>query len=235
MLGWLLIVLVVLVGLFYGLGGSSGEGWASDPGQYAYVGAFALLALLYIASLAHDYRGKAGTALRHALVWVLLGAVLVVGYAYRTELTELANRVAAEVLPPGHVISLSNQEHGGYAVRLRRQPGGHFVARGQVDGATLSLLVDTGASTVVLKNTDARRIGINTSNLSFSVAVSTANGTTYAAPIRLKRVAVGPIELRDVDALIAKPGNLSESLLGMSFLRRLRSYEFSGEFLTLRG
>jgi len=65
--------------------------------------------------------------------------------------------------------------------------------------------------------------------------VSTANGTTYAAPVRLKSIAVGPLELRDVEALVAQPGNLNENLLGMSFLKRLRSYEFTGDFLTLRG
>jgi aspartyl protease family protein len=87
---------------------------------------------------------------------------------------------------------------------------------------------------VVLKPADAERAGVDTKNLSYTVAVSTANGTTYAAPVRLKSVSVGPLELRDVEALVAQPGNLSDNLLGMSFLRRLRSYEFSGDFLTLR-
>jgi aspartyl protease family protein len=64
--------------------------------------------------------------------------------------------------------------------------------------------------------------------------VHTANGTTFAAPVRLRSIAVGPIELRDVEALVTKPGSLNENLLGMSFLRRLRSYEVSKEFLTLR-
>ena len=100
---------------------------------------------------------------------------------------------------------------------------------------SLALLVDTGASTVVLKPADAARIGIDTSALSFTTPVSTANGTTYAAPVRLKSVSVGPLEVRDVEALVAQPGALNENLLGMSFLKRLRSYEFTGDFLTLRG
>jgi len=67
-----------------------------------------------------------------------------------------------------------------------------------------------------------------------AVPVETANGTAYAAPIRLRSITIGPIEIQGVDALVAKPGALNQSLLGMSFLTRLRSYEFSGDFLTLR-
>ena len=64
--------------------------------------------------------------------------------------------------------------------------------------------------------------------------VQTANGTTYAAAVRLRQLVVGPIQVENVDALVAKPGTLKDSLLGMTFLNRLRSYEFSGDFLTLR-
>ena len=65
--------------------------------------------------------------------------------------------------------------------------------------------------------------------------VRTANGTAYAAAVRIKRMAIGGIVVDEVEALVSKPGALSESLLGMSFLKRLRSYEVSGDFLTLRG
>ena len=71
--------------------------------------------------------------------------------------------------------------------------------------------------------------------LAYNVPVNTANGGTFAAAVRLKTVSIGPIVMRNVEALVSKPGALKESLLGMNFLRRLRSYEFSGEFLTLRG
>jgi aspartyl protease family protein len=73
------------------------------------------------------------------------------------------------------------------------------------------------------------------SKLTFTVPVLTANGRTVAARVRLDSVAIGPLQREDVDALVAEPKALTESLLGMSFLGRLRSYEFSGDFLTLRG
>jgi aspartyl protease family protein len=109
------------------------------------------------------------------------------------------------------------------------------VARGEVNGTSVSMIFDTGASTIVLRPSDARRAGIPTDSLVYSIPVKTANGVAYAAGIRLDRVAIGPIRLDGVDALVTKPGTLTESLLGMNFLRRLRSYEVNGDFLTLRG
>jgi aspartyl protease family protein len=96
------------------------------------------------------------------------------------------------------------------------------------------MLVDTGASTVVLRPEDGQRLGFDVDDLRYSVPVQTANGTTYAASVRLRSLSVGKIKLNDVDALVAKRGTLRENLLGMSFLNRLNSYEFSGEYLTLR-
>jgi aspartyl protease family protein len=235
MLAWLVLLLAALVALFLVLSGNASA--VSDLGgdKIAYLLGGGALVLLYLVSLSVDYRGRAGVAVRHALVWLGLGLALVIAYTYRTELTAVGYRVAGEVMPPGHGIVVDTVERGESAVRLRRHPDGHFLATGSVNGVALSLLIDTGASTVVLKPADAERAGIDTAHLSFTVPVSTANGTTYAAPVRLKSIAVGPLELRDVEALVAQPGNLNENLLGMSFLKRLRSYEFSGDFLTLRG
>ena len=95
--------------------------------------------------------------------------------------------------------------------------------------------MDTGATTIVLKPSDAEQVGIDISKLTYSVPVETANGSAFAAPVKLQTVLVGPVGLASVDALVAMPGALDQSLLGMSFLSRLKSYEFSGDFLTLRG
>ena len=108
-------------------------------------------------------------------------------------------------------------------------------AKAEVNGISIPMIVDTGASTIVLRPEDAKKAGIDVSKLSFTVPVLTANGRTVAARVRLNSVAIGPLQREDVDALVAEPKALTESLLGMSFLGRLRSYEFSGDFLTLRG
>ncbi len=162
-------------------------------------------------------------------------SALVAGYSYREELSAIANRVAGELVPAGQTIAVSTTEEGERAVRVRRRIDGHFVVRATVNGQAMTLLVDTGASTVVLKPADAERAGIDTGDLNYSVPVQTANGTTYAAPAHLRSLAVGPLVVEDVNALVASPGSLKENLLGMSFLRRLRSYEFSKDYLTLRG
>jgi aspartyl protease family protein len=235
MLAFLFLVLLALLGLFFLLRGGGGAFPALGGGEIAYLFAGGALVLLYFASIAGDYRGRAGRALHHAAIWLGLALTLIIAYSFRNEISAVAYRVAGEVLPPGQVLSVEPSQAGERAVRLRRHPSGHFVARGAVNGVAMTVLVDTGASTVVLRPADAERAGIDTSRLTYTVAVSTANGTTYAAPVRLRSVAIGPVELTNVEALVAQPGNLKENLLGMSFLRRLRSYEFSGDFLTLRG
>jgi len=92
---------------------------------------------------------------------------------------------------------------------------------------------DTGASAVVLTAEDARRAGVETSRLVFDVPVATANGGAMAAEARLDQVAIGPIVMRNVPALVARRGALDESLLGMSFLERLKSYTVERDRLVM--
>lgn len=184
--------------------------------------------------LLRTYGGRFGQAARDLSVWLALTLTLVLGYSFRDEFQGLAQRITGELSPPGDAVMVGGGNASDRAVRIRKRRDGHFVARTQVDKASLTMLVDTGASTVVLKPTDARAAGINVDTLAYTVPVRTANGTAYAASVRIKRMVVGDIVVDGVEALVAKPGALNESLLGMSFLRRLRSYEFSGDFLTLR-
>jgi aspartyl protease family protein len=232
MLGWIAAILIILVAAFVYF--SSG-GNLDDGGRLVYAAVLGALGLLYLVFVAGDYRGKASQGLKHALTWALILFALLAGYSYRGELKSVLYRVAGEVLPPGHVMTVDTGNSGEKAVRIRGDGGGHFSAQGSVNGADVRLMVDTGASTVVLKAADAELAGIALDGLSFTVPVQTANGTAYAAPVRLREIAIGPIAFDDVEALVAKPGSLNESLLGMSFLKRLRSYEVVGDFMTLRG
>jgi aspartyl protease family protein len=191
--------------------------------------------LFFVASsLRGSYRGRLTDGVRDSVAWVALGLVLVCGYSFRDELRSVAYRVVGELAPPGSVMRAEIQQDTERAVRIRRRPDGHFMARASINGASLPMLVDTGASTVVLRQADAQKLGIDTERLKYTVPVQTANGTSYAAQVRLKSFSVGSITFTDVEALISKPGALRDSLLGMSFLNRLRSYEFSGDFLTMR-
>jgi aspartyl protease family protein len=231
---WVALTLLVIAGLALLLRADAGPIAGFDPSDFAIAVAGVALLIFLVSSLTGSYRGRAGQALRDLLTWAGMALVLVAGYSYREELFTFGHRVIYELLPPGSVLRGDTQIEGEHSVRIRRRPDGHFIARTRVNGVALTMLIDTGASTVVLKPTDAQRIGVDTDRLKYSVPVQTANGTTYAAHVRLRTLALGPIALTDVEALVAKPNALKENLLGMSFLSRLRSYEFTSDMLTLR-
>jgi aspartyl protease family protein len=195
-----------------------------------------LLALLvYIAGgVMTRYGGGAAAMARDAVTWLALGLGLVTLYAYKDELTPIAARVVGELLP-GTAMTVETSAGGLTEVKIRKRLDGHFTAKVDVNGKPVTMIVDTGASSIVLTPEDAKKAGIDPEKLTYRVPVLTANGRTVAARIRLDEVSIGPLDRTKVEALVARPGALTQSLLGMSFLSRLRSYEFSGDFLTLRG
>ena len=95
------------------------------------------------------------------------------------------------------------------------------------------MLVDTGASYVALSAEDADRLGVITRPSDFTVTMYTANGRGKAAPVRLHAVHVDTLSIYEVDAIVAQPGAMSSSLLGMSFLRRLTRFEAQPDRLRL--
>lgn len=110
---------------------------------------------------------------------------------------------------------------------------GQYHTTGRVNSGYVEFLVDTGASSIALTLNDARKAGVNVNNLRFTVPVSTAGGTNYAAYVKLDSVALGGITLRDVDALVIKEG-LSISLLGMTWLGQLQEVKATPNALLLR-
>jgi len=120
-------------------------------------------------------------------------------------------------------------------VLVARSSGGGFSVAAQINGARVSMALDTGASSVVLTQEAAKAAGLPVEVLTYTVNVETANGRARAAPVTLDRLAVGGIVERSVPALVAQPGQLHTSLLGMSFLSRLESLEVHGDQLLMRG
>ncbi len=227
---WLIAVIVAFAGLFIVL--ESGiVGLSAVP---AWAVAAAVTAILIAVYAAVTRTRGTETTRSGQMALALLAGIIVLGIgAY----TLNAQRTLKDLMP-GTVMSApsiyADNKDGPHAVRLRKREGGQFSARAEVNGTVVDLIVDTGAAAVVLKHADAEKAGIDTSALNFSTPVETANGTAYAAPVRLRSIMIGPVRLEGVEALVAKPGSVNESLLGMSFLRRLRSYELAGDFLTLR-
>ena len=110
-----------------------------------------------------------------------------------------------------------------------RGHGGDFAVGAHINGARVPMVLDTGASSVVLTQQAAKAAGLPLEVLNYTVNVDTANGRTRAAPVTLDRLAVGGLIERSVPALVAQPGQLKNNLLGMSFLNRLESWEVRGD------
>jgi aspartyl protease family protein len=123
----------------------------------------------------------------------------------------------------------------GRTVEIARGSSGSFAVATQVNGAHVPMVLDTGASSIVLTHEAAKAAGLPLEVLAYSVNIDTANGRARAAPVTLDRVSIGGITERSVPALIAPSGQLRTNLLGMSFLNRLESWEVRGDKLLLRG
>jgi aspartyl protease family protein len=174
------------------------------------------------------FRDHFSHALESALLWVVVALLLVLGYTFRFELHDVADRVLVELVPGRPVGS-------GRSVELARGRGGDFQIATQVNGTRIPMVLDTGASSVVLTHDAAKAAGLPLEMMKYTVNVETANGRATAAAVTLDRIAIGGIVERSVPALVAPPGQLRMSLLGMSFLNRLQSWEVRGSRLMMRG
>jgi aspartyl protease family protein len=110
---------------------------------------------------------------------------------------------------------------------------GHFRTDGRIDARPMDFIVDTGATMMALTARDAATLGIHPAFSDYTISVQTANGTVRAAPITLDRVEIGNIAIRDVAAMVMPEGALADNLLGMTFLSRLRRYEYSNGRMVL--
>ena len=119
-------------------------------------------------------------------------------------------------------------------VAISADSGGQYSTEVRINGQIVRMLVDTGATVVVVSYDTARRLGMQPLEADYTVRVRTANGSASAAPVTLRAVEVGSIYLGDVQALVAGPGVGPVNLLGMSFLRRLASVEQRSGQLVLR-
>lgn len=116
---------------------------------------------------------------------------------------------------------------------LQPDPRGHYVTEAEINNATIKVIVDTGATAVALSFEDADDAGLRPRGLDYSVPVTTANGVTKAARVTLRRVEVDGVEVRDVEGLVLPEGAMNGTLLGMSYLSRLRQFRVQDGVLHL--
>jgi aspartyl protease family protein len=171
------------------------------------------------------------------VAFFLVAALLLAGVAtqfaerFDDRATAPAPKAAIAVSPPAsepRQVSTAPR-----TVTVRKDRRGHFQVEASINGRRMDLMVDTGASVIALTRRDAQRIGLNPAPRDFTAEVRTANGTVRAAPARLDAVEISGIVVRDVTALVVPDEALSENLLGLSFLSRLRRYEYSDGRLVL--
>jgi aspartyl protease family protein len=121
------------------------------------------------------------------------------------------------------------------AVQIPRGQGGEFALQAKINGVAAPMVIDTGATSVVLTFETAKAIGLPLEVLEYDVDLETASGHTKAARLTLDRLAIGKLVERSVPALVVPHGQMKTNLLGMSFLDRLESWEVRADSLMLRG
>jgi aspartyl protease family protein len=220
---WLAVVAAGVIALLLALNGRFPGALAEQGGAPRLLYLLSLL-LLGGGGVVLAIRREPLKQLRNAAIWLGLGLALVIGYSFKDD---LRSRLLGELVPQHGVANPDG------SVTFRAGTDGHFHVEALINGARLRLLVDTGASQVVLSPSDARRLGIDTASLDFRHVSETANGPVSGAPVTLREVAVGNVRLADVAASV-NGAEMSESLLGMTFLSRLSGFEVSGDRLTLR-
>lgn len=128
-----------------------------------------------------------------------------------------------EANAPEEVAAKPSASHVGQTV-LTMGPGGHYTGTFKMNGKPVDALVDTGASTVAINVSTARRLGFSPAALDFRYDVNTANGSIKAAHVVLDRVEIGSIRVKEVDAFVLSDEALTSTLVGMSFMSKLKSY-----------
>ncbi|HEY4124016.1 MAG TPA: TIGR02281 family clan AA aspartic protease [Rhizomicrobium sp.] len=201
-------------------------GALSDDFSMAYLLRGVVVLALVSAGIVYGRKFHLREAVRNGLIWVGIFLVLAIGFAYQDEIKAVALRLRSELIP-GYAVQSNAQE-----LVLTESEGGNFYVYGAVNGQPVKFLIDTGASEIVLSPSDAVRLGIDTNALDYNRSYQTANGVGLGAPYQVNSLQIGTIALSDVSVSINK-ADMSESLLGMTFLKRMASVEIRGRRLFL--
>jgi aspartyl protease family protein len=224
---WLWLGLLAIVG-----GGFLLLAWLlpADRGDTDWSQALRLFGVLALVSsgLVSARRFNLAATARIVLAWAAIFIVAITAYALRDDVFHLARKVG-QALVPAHAMA-----DGPRGLVIGRGDDGAFEVIGKVNGAPVRFVVDTGSTDIVLSPADAERAGLRPQANSFDLPSQTANGVGYGAPATADSLSIGPIRMTDVPVSINK-APMGVSLLGMSFLRRLESFEVRDDRLYLRG
>jgi aspartyl protease family protein len=164
---------------------------------------------------------------------IMIIAAIMIGLG--TFMAQMADKMAAPAsattrnTAPAETVA----EAGVRSLSIPRDARGHFQTGGRIEGQRIDFMVDTGASLVALNEKSAARFGLHPSRGDYNATVTTANGTIKAARTRLAMIDLGGLVVRDVDAMVLPDEALSENLLGLSFLSKLKRFEYANGKLVL--
>lgn len=175
--------------------------------------------------------------------FVFIMAVVTGGAVYaikhREDVVKIAAIAADRTIKP-HANGQADDEgsarrpaSSGGDLEIAANDSGHFETEAEMNGSRIEVLVDTGATLVALTYEDAKRVGVFLDPADYTQQVKTANGTAKVAPVQLSAVSIGDITVRNVRGVVAEPGKLHKTLLGMSFLSRLSRVEMRPDALVL--
>ena len=165
---------------------------------------------------------------------MILAAVLVGLGTYMAQVADKMSPASASAsTSPKQVPAQTVAQASGRSLDIPRDARGHFQTDGRIEGQRVNFMIDTGASMIALNERSAARFGLRPARGDFNATVTTANGTIKAARTRLAMVDVGGLVVRDVDAMVLPDEALSENLLGLSFLSKLRRFEYANGKMVL--
>jgi len=159
--------------------------------------------------------------LKFSSIWIVIISVLSISY-----LSFFDTRSSYNALPRTTMI-----EKGG-VLEIARARDGHFWVVATINGIQLPMMVDTGASMVVLSKRDAKTVGLNPDQLAFNGRSSTANGTVSFATTRISDFSIGTAKFNNFFVSV-NGGDMDSSLLGMDAINQFSSFEISGDTLRL--
>lgn len=221
-----ILAVIVLVALFLFTVGARPED-SDGPMRALYYGMLVML----IGSGALAMQRNLGEAARNLGIWTLIVVVLSAVFVFKDDAQNFASRLTAGLVP-GRAAVVTDAQGRKSAVLYMGQ-NGHYQVDATVNGVSVPMMVDTGATTIALSYEDADRLGLNPASLNFTSMVMTANGPARTAYVNLPEVEVAGIRRTNVEAGIAERGKLGGSLLGMNFLSQLKSFSFSGNEMRL--
>ena len=179
----------------------------------------AIFGLVIGSYVLRTYRGRMGTMIQQALIWVLIFLAAVIIYGFKEQLQNQ--------LLPSRGIMISDE-----TVSISRARDGHFYADLLVNDVRIEFVIDTGASEIFLSSQDARKVGISLENLIYRGTAETANGEVRTARTTLQTLEFSGVIDKNVRVLVSE-GQMSVSLLGMTYLRLFERFEIIGDTLLL--